>query len=61
MRQPGLHERQQPNPRNHRPRRLVTSVAIGTDGNPVISHEDDTNDDLEVAVPVFTVTGIAFE
>ena len=38
-----------------------TSVAIGADGNPIISHHDDTNGDLEVAIPVFTVTGIAFE
>ena len=38
-----------------------TSVAIGADGNPVISHHDFTNGDLEVAVPVFTVTGIAFD
>ena len=38
-----------------------TSVAIGTDGNPVISHLENANGDLEVAIPVFTVTGIAFE
>ena len=38
-----------------------TSVAIGADGNPVISHTDLSNDDLEVAVPVFAVTAIAFE
>ncbi len=38
-----------------------TSVAIGADGNPIISHKDSTNFDLEVAVPVFTVTGIAFD
>ena len=38
-----------------------TSVAIGTDDNPIISHKDSTNLDLEVAIPVFTVTGIAFE
>ena len=38
-----------------------TSVAIGADGNPIISHHDDTNDDLELMIPVFAVTGIAFE
>ena len=37
------------------------SIAIGLDGNPIISHRDATNGDLEVAVPVFTVTGIAFD
>ena len=38
-----------------------TSVAIGVDGNPIISHLDLINGDLEAALPVFTVTGIAFE
>ena len=38
-----------------------SSVAIGADGNPIISHHDDTNDDLELMIPVFAVTGIAFE
>ncbi len=28
-----------------------TSIAIGTDGNAVISYFDDTNDDLKVARP----------
>ena len=37
------------------------SIAIGLDGNPIISHRNATNGDLEVAVPVFTVTGIAFD
>ena len=40
---------------------IYPSVAIGVDGNPVISHQDRTNFDLEVAIPVFTVTGIAFD
>ena len=38
-----------------------SSIAIGADGIPIISHHDGTNGDLEVAIPVFTVTGIAFE
>ena len=38
-----------------------TSIAIGDDGNPIISHHDWGNGDLAVAIPVFTVTGIAFE
>mgnify|MGYP003330944237 CR=1 FL=1 len=37
------------------------SVAIGVDGNPVISHYDQNNADLELAIPMFSVTGIAFE
>jgi len=40
---------------------LYTSVAIGTDGNPVISHYDAASGDLKVAIPVFAITGIAFE
>ena len=38
-----------------------TSVAIGADGNPIISHHDNANEDLELMIPVFAVTGIAFE
>ena len=38
-----------------------SSVAIGVDGNPVISHYDQNNADLELAIPMFSVTGIAFE
>ena len=38
-----------------------SSVAIGSDGNPVISHHDDTNDDLEFATAYFLVTGIAYQ
>ena len=40
---------------------LYTSVAIGADGNPVISHHDNTVGDLELAIPVVSVTGIAFD
>ena len=40
---------------------LYSSVAIGTDGNPIISHHDNTTGDLELIIPVFAVTGIAFE
>ena len=38
-----------------------SSFAIGVDGKPVISHRDQTNADLELAVPGFTVTGLVFE
>ena len=38
-----------------------SSVAIGVDGNPVISYRNATNSDLKIAVPMFSVTGIAFE
>ena len=40
-----------------------TSIAIGVDGNPVISHTAELNIDtnLSVAIAVFAVTGIAFE
>ncbi|MEC7457060.1 MAG: hypothetical protein VYE42_03460, partial [Actinomycetota bacterium] len=40
---------------------LYSSVAIGADGNPIISHHDNTTGDLELIIPVFAVTGIAFE
>jgi hypothetical protein len=38
-----------------------TSVAIGADCNPIISHLDDTNDDLELYVGPATTYTIAFE
>ncbi|MGB1681717.1 MAG: S-layer homology domain-containing protein [Acidimicrobiales bacterium] len=40
-----------------------TSIAIGVDGNPVISHTAELTDgpNLNVAIAVFAVTGIAFE
>ena len=38
-----------------------TSVGIGSDGNPVISHFDDTNDDLELAIATVAVVGVGFE
>jgi len=38
-----------------------TSVAIGADGNPIISHHDDSNDDLELYVGPATTYAIAFE
>ena len=41
-----------------------TSIAIGVDGNPVISHTAELTEDgpnLNVAIAVFAVTGIAFE
>ena len=38
-----------------------TSVAIGADGNPIISHRDGSNDDLELYVGPATTYTIAFE
>ena len=38
-----------------------TSVGIGSDGNPIISHRDDTNDDLELAIATVAVVGVGFE
>ena len=36
-------------------------VAIGADGNPIISHFDGTNDDLELCVGPSTTYTIVFE
>ena len=38
-----------------------SSVAVGLDGNPVISHTDGTNSDLEFASVYFSATGIAYQ
>tara|TARA_S200000501_G_scaffold303650_1_gene291484 strand:- start:12 stop:212 length:201 start_codon:yes stop_codon:yes gene_type:complete len=38
-----------------------SSLAIGVDGNPVFSHFDGSNGDLELAIPMLAVTGIVFE
>ena len=38
-----------------------TSVMIGVDSNPFIRHQNQTDGDLELAVPVVSVTGIVFE
>ncbi|MDG2027645.1 MAG: hypothetical protein P8J50_11070 [Acidimicrobiales bacterium] len=38
-----------------------TSVAIGVDGNPVISHHDTANGDLELYVGSATTYTIIFE
>ena len=37
------------------------SVVIGVDSNPFITHQNQTDGDLELAVPVVSVTGIVFE
>lgn len=37
-----------------------TSIAIGSDNQPIISYHDFTNSDLRVAAMLVTVTGIAF-
>ena len=51
MRQPDLHHRHQPAKRSKRPAwSAYTSVAIGADGNPIISHFNNTNSDLELYV-----------
>jgi len=38
-----------------------SSVAIGLDGNPVISHLDYTNGDLEFTTAYFMVTGMTYQ
>jgi len=38
-----------------------SSVAIGLDGNPVISHTDATDDDLEFAKAYLVATGITYQ